>query len=77
MQIEVLGILIPIIMGCVSAAKEMNLPSRLAPLLSILFGVGFVALLTHSFSGVNILVGIATGLAACGLYSGGKTLIKG
>lgn len=77
MQIQVLAILVPIILGCVSGAKEMGFPSRLAPLLAVVFGIGFVALYTGELTGVGALVGIMTGLSASGLYSGGKKVVKG
>lgn len=65
--------LVPIITGLVQVAKEVGLPSRFASLFSVLLGV--VAGVTYLFPDdlwKGIFVGITFGLAACGLYSGGK-----
>ena len=65
--------LVPIITGLVQVAKEVGLPSRYASLFAVILGA--VAGVTYLFAGElwkGIFVGITFGLAASGLYSGGK-----
>lgn len=69
--------LVPLIIGVVGVFKTAGIPSRLAPLISLLLGVGGVLLLPYDFAiGVQILIGIGTGLSASGLYSGAKATTK-
>jgi len=65
--------LVPIITGMVQVAKEVGLPSRFASLFAVILGA--VAGVTYLFPDdlwKGIFVGITFGLAASGLYSGGK-----
>jgi hypothetical protein len=65
--------LVPVIMGLVQVAKQVGMPSRFASLLSVILGA--VAGIFYLFPGDllrGIFVGLTFGLAACGLYSGGK-----
>jgi hypothetical protein len=66
---------VPAIMGLVEAATTAGLPKNLAPLAAVLLGIG-AGILSHSAGSVGwqeaIAGGIALGLAASGLYSGGK-----
>ncbi len=77
MNIQIIGILVPVIVGLVAVAKEIGLPSRFASLVSLVFAVGITFLFTGQVSGVSVLIGIVTGLAASGLYSGTKSVVKG
>jgi len=75
-NITILGIAaVPAIMGIVEAAKTAGLPKNFAPLFAILLGIG-AGILSHSSGDLTwdqaIAGGIALGLAAAGLYSGGK-----
>lgn len=71
MNPSVLAVAIPFIIGIVSALKEAGLPSKLAPLLCLVVGVGIVVLLSSGQFNVEILlVGLLTGLAATGSHSG-------
>lgn len=68
--------LVPIVIGLVQVCKIAGLPSRVAPMLSILLGVGASFLLPLDGNlGVIILEGIMVGLSASGLYSGAKATI--
>jgi len=68
--------LVPVIVGVVAVFKATGLPSRFAPLLSLLLGIGGVFLLPHDIAtGTTILIGIGSGLAASGLYSGAKAMV--
>jgi hypothetical protein len=72
----ILGIAaVPAIMGLVEAATTAGLPKNLAPLAAILLGA-LTSILSHSTGGISweqaIAGGIGLGLAASGLYSGGK-----
>ncbi len=71
------AVIIALIPGCVEVAKRSGLPSRLAPLAAVLFGILLDAL-SRAASGdpistlpsaaTSILTGLITGLAAVGLY---------
>lgn len=67
--------IVPVIVGLVQVAKDIGVSNRYAPIASIVMGVGLIAL-----TGVNlqtmIVQGIIAGLAASGLYSGGKSVVK-
>lgn len=68
-------VLVPIIVGVVQVAKVSGMNSRYAPLLSLALGVGFgVGMGQVNFAG--IMQGVAIGLSASGLYSGGKAMIS-
>ena len=62
----------PVITAIVQVLKPV-LPARFEPLASLLFGViwnvGFTVG-TYEFGRVTVFLGIVTGLAASGLYSG-------
>lgn len=66
------ALIVPIVLGLVEVAKRLNLPSKYAPLASILIGIGLVALTGVIWQAV-IVQGIIVGLAASGLWSGVKT----
>jgi hypothetical protein len=69
--------LVPLIIGVVAVFKTAGLPSRLAPLLSLILGIVAVLLLPYEVAvALKILIGIGTGLSASGLYSGAKTTTK-
>lgn len=61
--------LIPVDLGLTQVVKMIALPSRFAPLASILIGCGLVALSGPSWQ-VSIAQGIIVGLSASGLFSG-------
>jgi len=70
--------IIPLIVGLIQLAKKFGFPSRLAPLLSLV--LGFTAAFIYIAPGnpkEAILVGLVIGLSAVGLYSGGKSTIRG
>ena len=76
MQLEI-TILIAIVLGLTEVGKKMGLPSKYAPLLALIVGVGFNITLKFVGAEMSELVvgGIIAGLTGCGLYSGGKSLI--
>jgi len=67
-------ILVPIIVGLVSAIKIVGLDSRFAPILALALGVLGASVLV-GFSGSAVLGGIIAGLTASGLYSGTKATV--
>ncbi|WP_206099720.1 hypothetical protein [Longirhabdus pacifica] len=78
MDIQVYDIaILPLIVGLVSMTKAIGLPQRFAPFIAILLGVlaGIFYVAPHNMN-EGILVGIALGLAASGLYSSTKTLAE-
>lgn len=67
---------IPLTTGLVQVAKGTGLPSKLAPLCSLAIGVALMFLVAPLGDIVwqsAIIQGLLAGLAASGLYSGGKT----
>lgn len=66
---------IPLIVGLVQVLKGVNLPTKLAPVASILLGIGILAI-----SGIVwqafVIQGIIVGLSASGLYSGSKKVLN-
>jgi len=76
------AVIIALIPGCVEIAKRSGLPSRFAPLLSVIFGMALVGL-SHAAAGEPvrtiasaaevILTGTISGLAAVGLYEVTRT----
>lgn len=66
---------IPVALGLVEVVKQLLLPSRYAPLASILIGVGLMALLPDLEWRAVLAQGIIVGLAASGLWSGGKAAV--
>ena len=60
-------------LGLTEVLKRAGLPSRYAPLASVILGV-FVSGLVTSFTKENIIMGIVAALTASGLYSGAKSL---
>lgn len=72
MNITVLAGMVPIILGLVQALKAAGLPTRFAPIVSVVIGVGCVGLVSGSFGISSILIGVITGLSSAGLWSGVK-----
>lgn len=69
--------LIPATMGLVEVAKSAGLPSKYAPIVSLAVGTCLGIATSLDNIGRGVIVGIAIGLSASGLYSGTKTLTKG
>ena len=67
--------IVPVIVGLVQVIKAAGVPSKYAPLVSIILGIGFVALTTVAWQAF-VAQGIIAGLAASGLYSGVKSTNK-
>lgn len=73
---------VPAIIAMVTLAKDLGLPSRLAPLVAVVLGIG-LALLDGFATGVvfdlpGVLAvsgtGVLLGLSAAGLYDGAKVV---
>jgi hypothetical protein len=73
-----LALITGVVIALVEVAKSVGLPSRFAPLLSVLLGVGSLLLLAFFQPATEIIfTGLVVGLSAAGLYSGVKaTLAK-
>lgn len=76
MDFEVYDVMVvPLIMGLVAVAKRMGAPDKALPALSL--AAGLVIGVTYFAQGdarQGALMGTMFGLAASGLYSGGKAL---
>ncbi len=67
--------LVPVVTGVVEAIKSVGLPKSYSEVTSILVGIGLsVALLGVGNLSETIVAGIILGLAASGLWDGGKRL---
>lgn len=65
---------IPVVTGLVSVLKSsLDMPSKYAPLASLAFGIAAVALIGGAWQAI-VAQGLLVGLAASGLYSGGKAI---
>ena len=69
--------LIPIVTIIVDMIKKAGMPSKFAPLASLIIGVFFGVLFESNGDYKNgIIVGIIMGMSASGLYSNGKEVTK-
>lgn len=78
-ELEAYGIVfIPIILGLVEIGKSLGMPKKYSPIMSLVLGIIAGVVYVHPENlAAAILVGIALGLAAVGLYSGTKNTIEG
>lgn len=58
--------------GVVEAIKQAGVPSRFAPLVALVIGVGAIGLFTWPLAPDDVAWGLLAGLSAAGLYSGVK-----
>lgn len=71
-------VLVAIITGLVQAAKGMGYPKKYAPALAVTLGILAGVFVVHPGNIVEgIVVGLAMGLGAVGLYSGTKNVKEG
>jgi hypothetical protein len=68
---------VPAVVGLVEVCKDLGLPTRAAPAAAVAFGI--LAALAQIYAGTwpwiqAVVLGVALGLAAAGLYSGDKTV---
>jgi hypothetical protein len=71
-------VVVPAVVGLVQVCKQAGLPSQLAPAAAVFFGIlaALAELYQTSWPWTQaIVVGVALGLSASGLYSAGATLI--
>lgn len=70
-------LLIAVIVGLVELLKMLDVPHKLLPVASLLFGlVGGVFYIYPGDIKAGILIGIIMGLSATGLYSGTKNTFE-
>lgn len=76
MEIEIYGvILVPLILGLVEVSKRVGLPTKWSPVLAVVLGLlaGIMLLFPEDLR-QGVVVGLALGLSATGLYSGAKNI---
>jgi hypothetical protein len=74
---EIYGItLIPVIVALVALAKELGLPEKFSPILSMALGIVAILVFGSETWRVAVFQGIICGLAASGLYSGSKSFVE-
>lgn len=66
---------IPVVVGLVQVVKLLGVPSKFAPAFSLLFGVLALSLTGIPWQAV-VVQGVIAGLAASGLWSGGKSTLS-
>jgi L-cystine uptake protein TcyP (sodium:dicarboxylate symporter family) len=79
MDIEVYDVvIIPLIVGVVELLKQLGLPVKFSALVAAILGIviGVIYIAPNDIL-QGILVGLAMGLSASGLYSGVKNTIEG
>lgn len=59
----------PLLVVIVQVFKEAGIPAKFCPLLSLVFGVGLTYVV-----GTPVLDGLVVGVAAVGLFSGGRAI---
>jgi 4-hydroxybenzoate polyprenyltransferase len=70
--------IIPAIVGLVEVAKDLGIPSRMAPAAAVLLGIlfGLAQIYAARFTWIPaVCLGIAFGLSACGLYDTARNLL--
>lgn len=69
-----------LVMGIAELAKKIGCPNKYIPLVDLLFGIiGGIAVFGFELDyGIfkGIIIGVAIGLSACGLFSGIKNIAK-
>lgn len=65
-----------VVIGLIEVFKQCGLPEKWCPIVSVILGMLAGVIYASSSLEEGILVGIAIGLSACGLYSGVKNTIK-
>lgn len=67
--------IVPVALGIVQIVKSVGLDSKYAPIVSVVAGIGLVALTGVAWQAV-IAQGLIAGLAASGLWSGTKAVVS-
>lgn len=65
--------LIPVVLALVQVAKKLGIPSKWAPVVSIV--LGFITVYLTNGHNSEILAGLLVGLSASGIWSGSKSMI--
>lgn len=67
--------LVPLILGVVEMLKRIGLPAKFSPLVAVFLGVMLGMFYLDVTSKEGIIIGLALGLSASGLYSGTKHMV--
>ena len=66
---------VALVIGLAEVAKRIGMPTRWIPLVDLVLGVASGVVVYYKYGTVNsIIIGIAIGLSACGLFSGIKNV---
>ena len=68
--------LVPVVIALVSLSKKYGVPSKFAPITSIVFAIGGLFLFGALPWQADIAQGLLIGLTASGLFSGTKSITK-
>ena len=66
----------PIVLGLVEVVKRAGLPSKFAPLVGVIFGLGLSFIFFGGYSVEALVQGFVASLTAMGVYSGVKATLK-
>lgn len=77
MDITVYGVVVTgVIIGLLEIAKGLGLNTKYVPIVSVILGVLSVCVYGSGNVAENVLVGLAVGLSAVGLYSTTKNVLE-
>lgn len=68
--------LVPLILGVVEVFKRVGLPAKFSPLVAMFLGIALGIFYLDVAAKEGIIIGLALGLSASGLYSGTKNMIE-
>lgn len=77
MDITIYGVVVTgVIIGLLEIAKGLGLSTKYVPIVSVILGVLSVCIYGDGNIAENVLVGLAVGLSAVGLYSTTKNVLE-
>lgn len=68
--------LVPLIVGVIEVFKRVGLPAKFSPLVAMFLGITLGILYLDVAMKEGVIIGLALGLSASGLYSGTKNMIE-
>lgn len=68
--------LVPLVLGVVEVLKRIGLPAKFSPLVAVCMGISLGIFYMDVTTKEGVIIGLALGLSASGLYSGTKNMIE-
>lgn len=66
---------VALILALVEIVKKIGLPTRFAPVVALIIGVT-LGIIAYGFTAQGVILGLAAGASAVGVYSGTKNVVK-